>query len=271
MTDPADVPLPSARHALIWTAACLGCSDDLRGEDLRADGRNEVRTVLFGSLDAGRSTFVSAGAKVAPDGMDRDGFVALATVGYGMRTERDWWGDPRAAAGLRPPRTQRHTVQAGAVAGWQWMHEWGVVALFAGPELAFEVLDSPGTKRLPAPRLGARVQAELWARPSEATLVTATLIAGTARGSVWGRVSWGMRMPGLRGMGLGAAYLGPEAALYADLTGYRKWSLGLHATDIALPAAISADLRLRVSAGWVYEEQIRRPGAYGTLAAWLPL
>ena len=260
------MPFPSARPALIYTAACLGCAGGVR-----ADERDEVRTVLFGSLDAGRSTFVSAGAKYAPDGVDRDGVVALATLGYGTRTERDWWGDPRAAAGGRPPRVSRHTVLAGAVAGRQWMHDWGVVAVFAGPELAFEVLDSPGTKRLPAPRLGARVQAELWARPSEATLVTATLIAGTARGSAWGRVSWGMQVAALQGAGLGAAYLRPEAALYADLAGYRKWSLGLHATDVALPAALPADLRLRVSAGWVYEEQIRRPGVYGTLTAWLPL
>ncbi|WP_246775810.1 cellulose biosynthesis protein BcsS [Methylobacterium aquaticum] len=226
-----------------------------------ADEREEVRTVLFGSLDAGRSTFVSAGAKVAPGGIDRDGVVTLATLGYGLRPERDWWGDPRAKAEQTPPRTLRHTVQAGAVAGWQWMHDWGVAALFAGPELAFEVLDSPGTTKLPAPRFGARVQGELWARPTEATLLTTTLIAGTARWSAWGRVSWGIRLPEL-----GAAYLGPEAALYADRTGYRKWSLGLHATDFAL-----ARVSFRISAGWVYEEQIRRPGVYGTLTAWLPL
>lgn len=55
--------------------------------------------MLFGSLDAGRSTFVSAGAKVAPGGIGRDGFVTLATLGYGLRPERDWWGDPRGRPG----------------------------------------------------------------------------------------------------------------------------------------------------------------------------
>jgi hypothetical protein len=259
------VPLPPVRPALLCAAVSLACPDAPR-----ADEREEVRTVLFGSLDAGRSSFVSAGAKFAPDGVGRDGPVTLATLGYGLRPERDWWGDPRAQAG-RPPRTLRHTVQAGAVAGWQWARDWGVAALFAGPELAFEVLDSPGTERLPAPRLGARMQAELWARPTDATLVTATLIGGTARWSAWGRVSWGVRLPALS-----EAYLGPEAALYADRTGYRKWSLGLHATDFGLPQIILPQmslpqLRFRVSAGWVYEEQIRRPGIYGTLTAWLPL
>jgi hypothetical protein len=250
------VALSPVRSVLLSAAASLACP-----ESASADERDDIRTVLFGSLDAGRSTFVSAGAKVAPGGIARDGVVTLATLGYGLRPERDWWGDPRAKAGDAPPRTLRHTVQAGAVAGWQWVRDWGVAALFAGPELAFEVLDSPGTKRLPAPRLGARVQGELWARPTEATLVTATLIGGTARWSAWGRLSWGIRLPEVS-----AAYFGPEAALYADRTGYRKWSLGLHATDFAL-----ARVSLRISAGWVYEEQIRRPGAYGTLTAWLPL
>ncbi|WP_425375082.1 cellulose biosynthesis protein BcsS [Methylobacterium nonmethylotrophicum] len=133
------------------------------------------------------------------------------------------------------------------------------------------MLDSPGTKRLPSPQIGVRAQAELWARPTESTLLTTTLIAGTARWSAWGRVSWGIRLPDL-----GEAYLGPEAALYADRTGYRKWSLGLHATDFGLPPLIAAppalsEMRFRVSAGWVYEEQIRRPGIYGTVTAWLPL
>ncbi|AWN46943.1 cellulose biosynthesis protein BcsS [Methylobacterium terrae] len=260
------MPLPSVRPALLCVAASLACPGALR-----ADEREEVRTVLFGSLDAGRSTFVSAGAKVAPGGIDRDGLAAIATLGYGMRPERDWWGDLRGRAGLRPPRTLRHTVQAGAVAGWQWVRDWGVAAVFVGPELAFEVLDGPCTRGLPAPRVGARVQGELWARPSEGTLLTATLVAGTARWSAWGRAAWGMRLPeaGPFALGrtfLGQAYLGPEAALYADRTGYRKWSLGLHATDFAL-----STVSLRVSAGWVYEEQVRRPGVYGTLTAWMPL
>ncbi|WP_083468203.1 cellulose biosynthesis protein BcsS [Methylobacterium tarhaniae] len=255
------MPLSSVRPLLLCAAAGLAGPDGAC-----ADEREEVRTVLFGSLDAGRSTFVSAGAKFAPEGIARDGVAALATLGYGLRAERDWWGDPRATGGAAPPRILRHTVQAGAVAGWQWVRGWGVAALFAGPELAFEVLDSPGTKRLPSPRIGARVQGEVWARPTDATLVTATLIAGTARWSAWGRVSWGVRLPGVI-----PAYLGPEAALYADRTGYRKWSLGLHATDFALPAIISPQVSLRVSAGWVYEEQVRRPGVYGTLTAWMPL
>ncbi|MGF3026015.1 cellulose biosynthesis protein BcsS [Methylobacterium aquaticum] len=255
-TGQAAVPLPPARQFLLSVAASLACPDDAV-----ADERDDVRTVLFGSLDAGRSSFVSAGAKVAPGGIARDGIVTLATLGYGLRPERDWWGDPRAKAGLTPPRTLRHTVQAGAVAGWQWVRDWGVAAVFAGPELAFEVLDSPGTRRLPAPRWGARVQGEVWARPTKSTLLTTTVIAGTARWSAWGRVSWGVRLPDRS-----AAYLGPEAALYADRTGYRKWSLGFHATDFAI-----ARLSVRVSAGWLYEEQIRRPGSYGTLTVWMPL
>ncbi|ACL56750.1 cellulose biosynthesis protein BcsS [Methylobacterium nodulans] len=223
----------------------------------RADQRAEARAVLFGSLDAGASTFVNGGAKFAPGGLAGDGFVLLGSLGYGLRSERDR-DDPEARAGIRPPRVLRHTVLGSALGGWQWQRDWGVAAVFAGPELSFEVLGGSGLARLPAPRLGLRLHAEIWARPSEATLLTVTAIAGTARGDAWSRISWGWRA--------WSSYLGPEAALYADRTGYRKWSLGLHLTDFTL-----AQVSGRISAGWLYEERIQRPGLYLSASLWMPL
>ncbi|MFE1597951.1 cellulose biosynthesis protein BcsS [Methylobacterium sp. ID0610] len=228
----------------------------------RADDRAALRTVLFGSLDAGRSTFVNAGAKFLPGGPAADGVVLLGQVGYGVRSERDRGGlDVRA--GAVPPRVLRHTVLGSALGGWQWLWDWGVVAVFAGPETAFEVLDSSALRRLPAPRFGLRLHAEVWARPTEDTLLTTTAIAGSARGDAWSRLSWGWRVESL--------YLGPEASLYADRTGYRKWNLGLHLTDVDLARVAVPRLRGRVSAGWLYEDAIRRPGLYLSGALWLPL
>lgn len=226
---------------------------------------SDVHTVLFGSLDAGSANFLSVGAKVAPDGVDREGWLASGSIGYGARFERDR-NAPETAYGLRAPQAVRHTALASALGGYQWFFDWGVVALLAGPELSYEVFAAPSTRRWPAPRVGARIQGELWARPSEETLLTATLIAGSARADVWSRLSWGLRLPALAGTWLADTYLGPEAALYADADPYRKWSLGLHATAFTL-----ADYSFRLSAGWLREEPVGRDGGYLALSVWTRL
>lgn len=219
--------------------------------------RDEVRTVLFGGFEAGTATFVSAGAKHALDGLDRDGLILMSGVGYGARFDRDG-NDPARRLGLKSPLVLRHTVLAHALAGYQWTFDWGVVALLAGPELSYEHLASRYALNQPGPRFGGRVHGEVWARPTDETLFTATLIAGSARGDAWGRLSWGWRLFG--------AYVGPEAALYADLTDYRKASVGLHATALTLFGT-----QLRISAGFLREYPARRDGGYVALTAWRPL
>jgi hypothetical protein len=258
------------RGARALGAAAALLSAPLPGGAARAaDAADEARTVLFGSLDAGSANFLTVGGKYAPGGVDHEGFAAVASLGYGARFERDG-NAPQVALGLRAPLAVRHTARASALGGYQWFYDWGVVALFAGPELAYEVFAAPSARRWPAPRFGARVQGEVWARPSDDTLVTATVIAGTARADVWARVSWGIRLPefvpALLNPWLAQAYFGPEAALYADADPYRKWSLGLHATGFAV-----GDYSLRLSAGALYEEQVRRPGGYVSLAVWTRL
>lgn len=218
--------------------------------------REEVRTVLFGGFEAGTTAFASAGAKHALDALDRDGLILMGGAGYGARFERDG-NDPARRLGLKSSLVLRHTVLAHALAGWQWTFDWGVVALLAGPELSYERLASRYAPDQPGPRFGGRVHGEVWARPTDETLFTATLIAGSARGDAWGRLSWGWRLFG--------AYVGPEAALYADLTDYRKASVGLHATALALFGT-----QLRISAGFLREYPARRDGGYVALTAWRP-
>lgn len=210
--------------------------------------------VLFGSLDAGAATFLSAGAKVAPGGATRDGFVLLAGVGAGHRRER---GVCVCARSPVMSSLSRSTALGAAVVGYQWFHDWGVAALFAGPEGSVEVLSgSAGSLALP-PRWGLRLHGEIWARPSDETLLQATAILGSSREDAWGRLAWGYRVWG--------AYLGPEAGLYADRTAYRKWNFGLHATDFAL-----GTFSFRASAGIQFETG-QQPGPYLALAVWTPL
>lgn len=205
-------------------------------------------------MDAGAATFLSAGAKVAPGGATRDGFILLASAGAGHRRER---GVCTCAHLPLMSSLSRSTVVGAAVVGYQWFYDWGTAALLAGPEGSGEMLSgSAGSLALPA-RWGLRLHGEIWARPSDETLLQATAVLGSAREDAWGRLAWGYRLWG--------AYIGPEASLYADRTAYRKWNLGLHATDFAV-----GRFGLRVSAGVQFETG-GQPGPYLALAVWTPL
>ena len=214
----------------------------------------EVHTILFGGLEAGSATFANAGAKHTFEPADRDGPLVMAGGGTGARFERDG----AVPTGTPAPLVMRHTVLAHAVAGWQWTFPWGVVSAMAGPEMSYEHVYSRFAPRQPGPRFGGRLHGEVWARPTEETLLTLTAIAGSARGDLWGRASWGWRLFGV--------YVGPEAARYMDRTGYSKTSLGLHGTGLELWG-----LTFRLSAGYLREEPARRDGAYLALVGWAAL
>lgn len=215
----------------------------------------EIDALLFGSLDAGAATFVTVGAKLTLGPLDRDGFAMLASVGGGRRDERG--GCACAPRGGYDLALTRYTAIGAAVFGYQWFFDWGVVAAFAGPEGTMETLtDGHGFAADPA-RFGLRLHGEVWARPTQDTLLQATAVAGSARDSAWGRLAWGYK--------LWETYLGPEVSAYTDTTGYRKWNLGLHATDFAFGA-----YSFRVSAGVQTETGVRRMSPYVGLSVWTP-
>ncbi len=179
----------------------------------------------------------------------------LASVGAGRRDERG--GCPCAPQGGYDLALTRYTVNGAVVFGYQWFFDWGVVAAYAGPEGTRDLLtDGRALAALPA-RFGLRLHGELWARPTENTLLQTTVIAGSARDSVWGRLAWGYK--------LWDTYLGPEASLYMDETGYRKWNVGLHGTDFSVDR-----YSFRVSAGVQTETNVRRVSPYVALSVWRP-
>ena len=207
-----------------------------------ASASSPASLLLFGSLEASPSVFVTTGAKVALDRIDREGFVALGSIGASRRQEG----------------TLNREIATGAlVFGYQWFQDWGVVSAYAGPEGMAEAVTGCSCARILPPRFGLRLHGEVWARPSDETLLTATLILGSTRASAWGRLAWGYRIWG--------AYLGPEAALYLDGTGYTKWNLGLHATDFAL-----GRFSLRVSAGLQQASARQDTSPYVGLTLWTP-
>ncbi|SDN14449.1 Cellulose biosynthesis protein BcsS [Methylobacterium phyllostachyos] len=206
----------------------------------------ELDTLLFGSLDAAAATFVTAGAKIGLTSLDHDGAVALASLGGGRQSEHSSDGTHH-----------RYTAIGAVVLGYQWFFDWGVIAAFTGPDITAQMLAGRQSAGSAPIHLGFRLHGEIWARPTETTLLQATVIAGTALESVWARAAWGYRCWG--------AYLGPELSLYTDATGYRKWNVGLHGTDFDL-----GRYSFRVSAGLQTETGRRTAGPYVALSVWSP-
>jgi hypothetical protein len=175
----------------------------------RAD---EARTVFFAGLDSGHSLHGHMGFKRMLGGsLDRSGFVAMGIIGAGGR--QDGGG---------------HPIEAGFLGGYQWALPRLHAGLFLGPE----VESSRGL------RAGARVQGEIWARPTDDTLLTVTLIAGSARPQVWGRVSAGYRL-------WDDVHFGPEGLLLSTNGSWRNGAPGIH---LDRPAACRVTWRLAAGA-----------------------
>lgn len=220
-----------------------------RDEDLFVRPEDQY-TVLFGSLDAGRSVFVNAGAKQTVTGpLDRTGFVTMEAWGYGLTQERY-----RGAADL--PAT-RFTQQVGILTGFQWALNGLYAAAYLGPEVQHEQLTIDGQVfRFSKPRYGVRGQVEIWANPTADTLLTATLVAGTARFSLWGRGSAGIRVAS-------STFVGPEVTAYVTPT-YSEIRVGAHVTGASVGL-----VQLRLSGGWMIDDAHRAGSPYGGLTLWM--
>lgn len=207
---------------------------------------SDLDLLVFDSTDGGSSTFTTAGAKLAQRG---DGPALLLTVGGGTRPEVF-----RTPAGGRF-EARRSILATAAVFGAQWSLDRGMIGAFAGPEGTLDLLTADQGVAREAIKTGLRLQQETWLRPTGETLLQATVVASTSRRSVWSRVAGGVR--------LGEGYVGPEAGGYFDATGYRKLTVGLHATDYTL-----AGRHWRVSAGGQMQTDARGFRPYLALAVW---
>ena len=209
--------------------------------------------MLFASVDAGRSVFVSGGSKQTLTGpLDRTGFVLMEATGFGITRERSWQD------GLDLPAI-RLTTQSSVLLGHQWSMNGLFLTAFLGPELLHEQLTVAGQAfAFSKPQYGVRGQVELWANPTRDTLLTTTLVAGSARANLWARGSAGYRVAG-------NLFLGPELTTYVTET-YRETKVGGHLTGLELGL-----LQGRLSAGWTTSDDRRTGAPYISVAAWIRL
>jgi hypothetical protein len=195
------------------------------------DDKPDPRSAMFSSVEMGASTFASTGFKWRPGGaLDTTGFVLMGTAGAGTLRDRQIREDG-------PVRLDHLSTQGALLVGHQWMVERGVWAVFAGAEADIRqpLVDGALLERT-EPAFGARLQAEIWLHPTDRTLLTGTLVAGTARTHLWARGSWGYRV-------WRDVHVGPEATVSLERD-YREGRLGLHATGLRI-----GRLDLRLSGG----------------------
>ena len=141
--------------------------------------------------------------------------------------------------------------------GYQWTFDRVFVAGFVGPEMDAQQPATVGEiPQMSRPRLGLRVQGELWSHPTDNTLLAATLVAGTVRGSFWARTAFGYRV-------WKDVFIGPEVA-FSQSENFREWRAGAHVTGLRL-----GQITLGLSGGWRGEDKDPHGGAYVNLSGYI--
>lgn len=209
--------------------------------------RSPLSRVIFGSLEAGPTkTFLSIGMKRAfGGGIAESGFRLFLKAGGSQEQTR-----------RHKPHGTTYKSESQALLGYEWRIGDSFLALYAGSDIETEQhLETLGPSMLTT-RYGARIQADLWAIPTDGMMLQANAYASSIDERLWGRLATGWQTP----VGI---YAGPEIEVYRERD-YRKLRLGLHLTGLRW-----LGLEWRLSGGW--QSTSDRPSkAYGTLALhWL--
>ncbi|ALK10000.1 cellulose biosynthesis protein BcsS [Blastochloris viridis] len=203
--------------------------------------------LLFSGADASiRSTTGWIGGEYAADGLDKSGLRLRGVIGSGSyRT-----GHPSLSAADINVDKRFATFSV----GHGWVAPTWRAAVFAGTDLDARSPDvagaAPGDR---GTRLGATLGAELWATPSPAVQVTASLGVATTRSS------WAFRT-GICHR-IGSLCLGADAASIGDAAG-SELRLGAAVAGLSLGA-----LEMRIGGGLARKNDGDR-GCYGYLSAW---
>ncbi|HEY8567223.1 MAG TPA: cellulose biosynthesis protein BcsS [Beijerinckiaceae bacterium] len=220
----------------------LALASDRAAAVTESDEAEELRTVLFSGIEIGRSAHAGSGFKWRIDGpIDTPGTFIFGSFGSGTGRERD-------EAGRLDHDRARLTSFGSFGLGHSWFVGPTVFSIALGPEVDHEQVVRGNAKfDRDALQFGVRIVGEIWSHPSPDTLLTFTIVAGSARGHVWARLAGGYRVHE-------RVFVGPELAVYRDQT-FEEIRLGLHATGLEL-----VGYTLRLSGGWRFETSNRHNG-----------
>lgn len=241
----------SALRACCVAAAVLTCGSRALAQALdpesppsdRLSGGTRVeRVLLYGGFDIwryGRAGY--GGFYWAPDGLNKDGFIARLFVSRGV--ERYDGGSSRSNTTI---------IRAAPLAGWRVSQGTFELKAFAGPELENRT-PTPDVPATPyrGTHIGARVAAELWWEPKPEMMLTSAFSGSTNANSHSARAAAGWRV-------VEQFWAGPEISASSDAFS-QQVRIGAHLTGFKLDA-----LEWSVAAGYV-TDSYHRSGWYGRI------
>lgn len=188
-----------------------------------AQDKTSLGYILFSGINSDTtSTFVHAGGKISL-AISSTKVFALNTSGF---SSSDYHRMRRSKLNV-----QSINAKSQLFLGFEQSYGPVFIATGLGPSLARFVDRHNLTKT----RAGAALYADVWYRPDERQLLTATMIADTSSDAIWSRMRYGWRTPFATG------YAGPELAISRDNSSRKlqvgaqlsEWKLWFFTTTIA--------------------------------------
>ncbi|MFH6783774.1 MULTISPECIES: cellulose biosynthesis protein BcsS [Methylobacterium] len=186
------------------------------------------------TVGAQGSQFAGATATAAPAGN-------LLTSGLRLRADAAT-GSYRAGTGLG------QQAEAAAMIGYGWVWPEAVLSAFVG--LNVRRNEVPGLEASVRNAGGLKAALDVYARPTEGTMIHATGTYASTFNAYYGRVRGGVAVMG--------GFLGPEVTLLGDDYD-RQWRIGAHWSAFQFGA-----LQVGVAAGYL-RDQTRKGGLYTTV------
>ncbi len=185
---------------------------------LAGDDEDEAHVILFSGRDLWRNgVFLYGGLLAAPSGFERDGLMFKLVYSSGLYRYN--------AGSLGGARVVGFEALGAVMPGFRIKRGPVEMKVFFGPELQYHYL-SPNDpdNRLHGRQFGLRFAAELWAEPTDATMVAADVAFSTIVSNYSGRIAFGWKM-------FDMFYAGPESQVYGG-DGYAQWRFGAHVTSL---------------------------------------
>lgn len=223
-------------------AADTGWYTGARGADPAAgwivEGSSDI------SVDSHGSVFAGVSASAAPLG-------SLGESGARVRLDGQAGRYSYESSSLKA--TVNGTKEEGAaLVGYSWIWAGAVVSAYVGVNFENDSLSlrDPGNSVV-GTSVGAKVAADLYARPTPDTMLAATANYSTNHNGYYARLQGGWRV-------WNAVYAGPELAVLGD-DFFRQWRVGAHVAGLSV-----GPLKLAASAGYL-NDSVQKGGFYTNL------
>ncbi len=195
---------------------CALCS--LSRQAVAGDDDDEAHVILFSGRDLWRNgAFLYGGLLLAPGGFEQDGLMLKLITSSGLYRYNagSLGGDEVVGAELLGAAMPGFRIKRGPLE----------MKFFFGPELQIHRLwpDDPDN-RLRGRQFGLRLAAELWAEPTDSTMLAAEASLTSIGSNYSARLAFGWKM-------FDMFYGGPESQVYGG-DGYAQWRVGLHVTSL---------------------------------------